>query len=256
MRLDSVCGSLAALCIAGLGALPLLADAADLTALAALQSKLDQAVLSADADALQTGREQALALGGAGEGGFMAAYLAAYASYRLGEIYEGERNQARDALNSCIDELEEVIDGQTGVLAAEGHALLAACYGSSTTYYRPPRVIMRGTRAQRHLDAALAAAADNPRVILQDAISDYSRPAMFGGDIERAGRKLREAADRFAEGAAVPEGYPAWGEAETWLYIGRVETAAGNTGEARSALEKALLLAPGYRAAEEALAAL
>ena len=55
--------------------------------------------------------------------------------------------------------------------------------------------------------------------------------------------------------AADPEA-PVWGEAETWFFIGQLHQEAGDQVAARAALEKALAIAPDYRAASDALAAL
>jgi hypothetical protein len=216
-----------------------------------LEQRLMTAHYRADGAALEAGRQQALGLAGAGDSGFFAGYLAAWASYRLAEVHQSDRNRARDLLNTCIDELTALVEGRSGAMAAEGHALLATCYGNSAAYYRPPRVIMRGTRSQRSLDQALALAPDNPRVILQDALSDYSRPAVFGGDVDRAAMKLERAVELF--GAGQVAGGLSWGEADAWLFLAKIRAAAGDGSGARSAAERALALAPGYKKVEEVL---
>ena len=219
-----------------------------------LEQRLMSAHYRADAAELMAGRQQALALAGPGDTGFFAGYLAAWASYRMAQVHEAERKLARDLLDGCIDELNELLEGRSGELAAEGHALLATCYGNSAAYYRPPRVIVRGNRAQRSLDQALALAPENPRVMLQDALSDYSRPAFFGGDVERAERKLERATELFA-GQQDAEGL-SWGEADAWLYLARIRAAAGDGDGARAAGERALALAPDYKEAQEVLSGL
>lgn len=208
----------------------------------------------ADAAALEAGRQQALALAGPGDAGFLAGYLAAWATNRLAQVHASDRSRARDLLNGCIDELNELVEGRSGELAAEGHALLATCYGNSAAYYRPPRVIMRGNRAQRSLDQALSLAPDNPRVILQDALSDYSKPALFGGDKDLAARKLERATELFAARQDA-EGLT-WGEADAWLYLAKIRAEAGDSGGARAAGERALALAPDYKAVQEVLSGL
>lgn len=219
-----------------------------------IEQQLMSAHFRADGAALEAGRQQALALAGPGDSGFLAGYLAAWASYRLAQVHESDRNRARGLLDGCIEELTTLLEGRSGELAAEGHALLATCYGNSAAYYRPPRVIVRGNRAQRNLDQALALAPDNPRVVLQDALSDYSRPAFFGGDVERAAQKLERATDLYA--GQQPGAGLSWGEADAWLYLAKIRAAAGDGAGARTAGERALALAPDYKEVQEVLAGL
>lgn len=225
-------------------------------ALEALEERISLAWYAQDLAGLESARADALALGGDGETAFLGGYYAALASFRIGELVADDRRRARDTFDTCIDELEKLLEGKTGELGGEGHALLAGCYGNSAAYYRPPRVIMRGNRAQRSLDRAAELAPGNPRVILQDALSDYSRPALFGGDVELAGRKLVEVTEIFATADERAAGHPSWGEPDAWLYIGRIRAAAGDAEGAREAFGRALELAPGFRLAEKDLAAL
>ncbi|MCC5794824.1 MAG: hypothetical protein JJT85_08830 [Chromatiales bacterium] len=228
--------------------------AGDASLLDALQERISAAWHAQDIDGLEAARAEALAFQGEGEIAFLAGYYAALASFRIGDLVADNRRRARDAFDACIDELEALLDeGVGGELAAEGHALLAGCYGNSAAFYRPPRVIMRGNRAQRNLERAAELAADNPRVILQDALSDYSRPAMFGGDVELAAQKLDSVAGIFDEGRDVPAGHPTWGAPDTWLYIGRIRAAVGDTEGASAAFSRALELAPDFRLARQDL---
>jgi len=244
-------GALLVFLVGGTGQL---AAAAGLSAeLLALEQRLLLAHHRMDAAELEAGRQQALALAGPDEQGYIAGYLAAWATLRLAQVHEADRSRARDLLNTCIDELNALVERQDGELAAEGHALLATCYGNSAAYYRPPRVIMRGNRAQRNLEQAVELAPDNPRVILQDALSDYSRPAMFGGDVQRAAAKLERATTLFAQ---QPADGLSWGEADAWLYLARIRAAAGDGAGAKDAAERALAVAPGYKAVEDLIAGL
>jgi tetratricopeptide (TPR) repeat protein len=133
--------------------------------------------------------------------------------------------------------------------------MLASCYGTSARYYTL-RAPARGLKAGTHIEEALRLAPDDPWVMLQDAIADASRPAAFGGDKERARRKLERAAALFAADRATGNAPSLWGEAETWLYLGRLHRDAGRSAEARQALERALALAPANRDVQEELAAL
>jgi tetratricopeptide (TPR) repeat protein len=180
-------------------------------------------------------------------------YYRAYSSYRIGELSGADKKAAKTALNECINELKAVVSGDPQM--AEAFALQATCYGTSTQYYML-RAATRGVASGKALERALELGPENPRVIFQDALGYYSRPGAFGGDKDKALERFREAAARFRAAPAASIGWPAWGEAESYLYIGRLEAAAGRAEQARAAFETGLDLAPGYLDIQEALAGL
>ena len=232
----------------------IVAEAAAGTAdLAALRERIDEAYYARDLQGIEAAREALLAAGRASAEADIAAYYAAYARFRQSLVAAGDKKAARRYLDGCITDLETLIERRPD--GARAHAMLASCYGTSAQFYilRAPA---RGLQAGRHLEQALKLAPDDPWVILQDAIADYSRPAAFGGDKERARTKLERAAALFQAERSAADAAPAWGEAETWLYLGRFHRDAGRTAEARQAFEKSLALAPQNRDAREDLAAL
>jgi tetratricopeptide (TPR) repeat protein len=75
------------------------------------------------------------------------------------------------------------------------------------------------------------------------------RPAIFGGDKTKAMELLKLAAEVFPNWRSPDQEAPVWGEAETWLCIARLHREAGSEDLARAAYNKALEIAPDYRAA-------
>jgi tetratricopeptide (TPR) repeat protein len=223
------------------------------TELAILRNEIDDAYFARDAARIEAVRAELLAPGRADGEADTALYYAAYARFRQSLVVAADKKAARRYLDGCIEDLETLVGRRPD--NARAHAMLASCYGTSAQYYLV-RAAGRGIQAGSHLDEARRLAPDDPWVILQDAISDYSRPVAFGGNKERAREKLQRAAALFAASHAPGETSGVWGEAEAWLYLGRLHRDAGRSVEARQAFEKALALAPANRDAQEELAAL
>jgi tetratricopeptide (TPR) repeat protein len=118
------------------------------------------------------------------------------------------------------------------------------------------KAMTHGPQAADAVAAALQLAPKNPRAHLADALVDYWRPARLGGDRARAFRKFKKATELFE---AVPAGaseFPSWGSADAYFWLGRCYVEQGDVAAARSALEKALLVAPDFAAARRQLAKL
>ncbi|RMF99299.1 MAG: tetratricopeptide repeat protein [Gammaproteobacteria bacterium] len=226
--------------------LPLSAGGA---ALDGLRERLQAAVYAGDSAELLA-IEEALA----GQEEDWARYELAYTRFRLAELaIDSDRRAAKRRLNQCIDELKTLLRERPA--EPEFLALLATCYGTSSALYML-RAATRGMAADRALRRALQLAPDNPRVRLQEGISLLYRPAAFGGDPAKAAAALRAAIDAFETWDAPTPQHPRWGQAEAWLYLARAWRRLDRLEDARSALQRALAIAPGYRAAERELAAL
>jgi hypothetical protein len=128
---------------------------------------------------------------------------------------------------------------------AEALALRAACFATPQELsggYAP----LAGHRARKDLERARQLAMRNPRVLLVDAMSDYTLAPAQGGNKERALGKLRQAVAAFEAERSGAEQLPGWGAAEAWWLLARDLLDHGDTVAARDALEHALLIAPEF----------
>lgn len=171
----------------------------------------------------------------------VATYYSAFARLRQSAIPGMAKDRARDYLDQCIQELAPLVRRRHD--DAPARALHASCLGASASHY-VLRAATRGIASSREMSAALTLAPDNPWVVLQDGISDFLTPAMFGGNKARALGKLRRAEQLFVASRPAGSTSPVFGEAETWLYIGRIQLALGQTDQARKSLARARTLAP------------
>jgi len=136
---------------------------------------------------------------------------------------------------------------------AEGLALRAACLSVGQEVsggYAP----FAGHRAHKDLERARQLAVRNPRVLLVDAMGDYTLAPSQGGNKERALGKLRQTVAAFEAERGGPEHLPGWGAAEAWLLLAQDLLDHGDTVAARDALEHALLIAPEFAQARRLMA--
>jgi tetratricopeptide (TPR) repeat protein len=218
------------------------------TQVMAVRDGIDMAVMLEDDDALAVYARQLSSLDGD-----WADYYRAYVDYRRSQIPGTAKKDAKRLLNECIEILNELIERRPDM--AEAYSLNASCNGISAQFYML-RAAARGSAANKSLQQALKLGAENPRVILQDAQSLIFRPALFGGDKEKAMERLKLALERFADWESPDPEAPVWGEAEAWLTIARLHRDQGRPDEARDAFAQALALAPSFRAAKDELAAM
>nr|MBO2488748.1 hypothetical protein [Gammaproteobacteria bacterium] len=131
---------------------------------------------------------------------------------------------------------------------AEAYALEAVCNGMPRSFLRLGA--LRGSCSRsRLLRTALSLEPQNPRVLLIDAMCNTSADeaanlARWHGVVEAFGQRLSRS------------GIPGWGEPEALVMLGEHHLRRGELLAAREAIERALLLAPDYRAARELIEAL
>ncbi|HVN45203.1 MAG TPA: hypothetical protein VMT66_08105 [Steroidobacteraceae bacterium] len=136
---------------------------------------------------------------------------------------------------------------------ADALALRAACLAVGAEIagsYAP----LAGHRAHKDLERARQLAQHNPRVLLVDAMSDYTLAPSQGGNKDRALGKLRQTVAAFEAERGGTEHLPGWGAAEAWLLLAQDLLDHGDTVAARDALERALLIAPEYVQARRLMA--
>jgi tetratricopeptide (TPR) repeat protein len=181
-------------------------------------------------------------------------YHLAHAEYRFGLLL-GER-RARDAeaaLSDCIDQLKQLL--QQDAKSVEALALQAAC-DSDLARYKRLEARGLGMRADDRLREAYALAPRNPRVLYLIAVQGLARSKPGSEENQRAFAELQLAAQIFDQSSATSIDVPGWGHAETYLALGMQLQARGDLLGARNWLEKSLIVAPDYKAAQKQLASL
>jgi tetratricopeptide (TPR) repeat protein len=225
--------------------------------LGTLRDDIEHAWNQRDMQAMEAGRQAILELESSPESTAsqrdLAIYLGAYTRLRQSQLAADRKEQARHYLEDCITALEALLKRRND--DAEARALLGSCYGASSRYYFLGAA-WRGLEAGRQISVAVEQAPESAWVVFQDGVSDYEKPMVVGGSKKRAISKLTRAAGLFAASRSPGSAQPVWGEAETWLYIGRAHLALGETEAAREALQTGLAMAPDSRDIREALQAL
>jgi hypothetical protein len=171
-----------------------------------------------------------------------AVYLRDLAALRLVQLGVRDRDTLR-RLEACAR--RQASAGATGRAAAEAAVLAAACSLEAGD--------------ERRLEQALAAArasdADHPRIALVEAWR-LDRAAESGAS------EPADLAAKWHEAVAAFEAFPpslddpGWGQAEALVGLAEFSFKRGETRAARDLVERALLLAPDYRAAVELRAAI
>ena len=180
------------------------------------------------------------------------AYHLAYAQWRLAQLLtvrsqSGSRSTIVRAMEACAKHSQEAVIADARF--ADAYAIQAACPASariaSLTLGGKGNSDRTSCRA-RALDAAASLAPDNPRVRLI--------AALCAGETEDP-EKLRQLVAAFDAAPPRTSRTPDWGHAESLALLGRSYLTRGEPVAARDALERALVIAPDYRTAQEWLQA-
>ncbi|MEM1080158.1 MAG: hypothetical protein AAGH65_01115 [Pseudomonadota bacterium] len=180
-----------------------------------VQQHIQSALIEGDAAALAELRE-ALSTWTNDQPGWTH-YWQAYLSFRLINLERDE--DAREAhMLACKASAETAIE--SGEQSGESHALLASCLGRLAA--GGMMAGMRyGTDSSNMLDESIFIAPDNPRVLMLAAVSDYNKPVIWGGDIDRAERRLREAVEGIEMNPIndAEPWRPAWGQVDVYGHL-------------------------------------
>ena len=184
-------------------------------------------------------------------------YASAYKQFRLLQeaVLAKRDSDAKRAGDACVTTLDALIQRQPR--SFEALALQSACYGYLANL-GGMAAIRNGSRSGKSIEAALALAPKNPRVILVDGFGLYFRPKFVGGDKGKGCARIREATKAFdannSNGAASASGSALdWGAAEAHYWSGRCARDSSDATTARAEFEKALVLDPNLAVAKKAL---
>ena len=176
-------------------------------------------------------------------------YHLAHAHYRYGQLLAATHAKgAEAALSDCIDDLKPLLERDQR--SAESYILQAACYDALAPLRSVQALLLLRSRASDRLASAAALAPRNPRYLLVKAEQELQRGKP--GSIERqlGFTDLQAAVARFDESSSTNTDEPGWGHAQAYLLLGTELKSRGDKVQARNLIEKALLVAPDYKAAE------
>jgi tetratricopeptide (TPR) repeat protein len=181
-------------------------------------------------------------------------YHLAHAQYRFGLLAQGKRaHDAAPAFSDCVDQLKFVLEQD--VKSVEALVLQSVCYGELAKHRRLEAVLLR-SKADERLNAAFKLDPRNPRVLYFMAEEGFSRSKPRSPEAERAFAELQESAKIFDQSSATRNDVPGWGHAQAYLALGAQLQSRGDSLGARNWIEKALIVAPDYKAAQRQMAGL
>jgi hypothetical protein len=181
-------------------------------------------------------------------------YHLAHAEYRFGLLSKQHKgNEAATAFGACVEVLRPALDAT--VKSAEVLLLQSACYAELADT-KPMEGVMLRSRAGDRLKEAVKLAPRNPRVVLYPAQQELAHAKPGTAERQHAFAQLQLAAQLFEASSATSADTPGWGHAEAYMALSHELQLRGDTLGARNWIEKALIAAPDYKAAQRQLAAL
>jgi hypothetical protein len=181
-------------------------------------------------------------------------YHLAHAEYRYATLAAEQRPHAAErALSDCVDQLQAILDRDAQ--SVEALALISACYADLAGFKTVQSGFFRKRAADR-LAMAYQLAPRNPRVLLLLATHELARAPHDSPERAQALARLRLAADLFERSSATSPDAPGWGDAQAYLALGRESVLQGDALGARNWIERALIAAPDYKAAQRVRAEL
>lgn len=184
----------------------------------------------------------------------MKEYYAAYGSWKLAQLYAdetsapagkpGSRGPAGKAAQTCVRHIRLAL--KLDPRMAEAHAIDAVCTALA------PGFTMTSCARSKALQTALELDPGNPRIHLIEMLCSIDNTEVSSAtQIE----KLRALATAFESAPPSRPGKPDWGQAEALALLGQNYLQRGDPLAARDAIERALVIAPDYRRAQELLQA-
>jgi hypothetical protein len=181
-------------------------------------------------------------------------YHLAHAEYRRGMLAAAAGGrEAEGAFSDCVDALKPVLSEDAK--AVEALVLQSACYSGLADHRKLQSVLLR-SRADERLETALKLAPRNPRAVFLSSMNGLRQAKPGSVEQQRAFAQLQLAAQLFDGSSATNIDTPGWGHAEAYLALGRELQSRADLLGARNWIEKSLLAAPDYKAAQRQLALL
>lgn len=181
-------------------------------------------------------------------------YHLAHAEYRYALLVgEGRPKDSEPALRECIQQMKALL--AQDAKSAEALVLQSVCY-SNLARLGIGQAGRDRARAADGLKAAAAIAPGNPRVVYFQSLDALARAVPGSPENQSAFQQLQRAVKLFEDSSATRDDVPGWGHAEAFLELGRRLQERGDVVGARNWIEKSLIVAPDYKAAQRQLAAL
>jgi hypothetical protein len=181
-------------------------------------------------------------------------YDLAHAQYRLGLLTaDRDPRRAQNAFEACDTQLKPLLRADPA--SVESLALQSACLSNLAPFKKYEAVLLRARAADR-LATAVRLAPQNPRVAFLAALQALDRSPHGSADYARAFARLESAVRLFERSSQTDVDSPSWGHAVAYLELGRQLIWQGDVVGARNWIEKALLVAPDFKAARRQLAEL
>jgi hypothetical protein len=178
-------------------------------------------------------------------------YHLAHAQYRRG-LLSGARSghEAESAFSDCIDELKPLLTQDA--TSVEPLILQSACYAGLADHRTLESVLLR-SRSDERLKTALKFAPRNPRAVFLSSMEGMRQAKPGSLQRQQAFAQLQLAGQLFDASSATNIETPGWGHAEAYLALGRELQTRGDQLGARNWIEKSLIAAPDYKAAQRQL---
>lgn len=184
----------------------------------------------------------------------MREYYAAFGSWKLAQLYSeeaGGKPAARASLNKATQDCQRHAQAaiQLDPRSGEVHAIAAIC-GALAPGLTPTKGFAR-TNCSRSKSLRIAQELEptNPRIKLVEVLCFDDRELAAAAYVQ----KLRATVDAFETAPPSRPGKPDWGQAEALLLLGQNYLQRGDLVAARDVIERALVIAPDYRRAQELL---
>jgi tetratricopeptide (TPR) repeat protein len=178
-------------------------------------------------------------------------YHLAHAQYRRGLLADRESpREAESAFSDCIDQLKSLVAHD--VKSAEALLLQSACYAGLARHRSLEAVLLR-SKSEDRLNSALKLAPRNPRAVFLSSMDGLVRAKPGSAEQKREFAQLQLAVQLFDASPATDIDAPGWGHAEAYLALGRELQSRGDQLGARNWIEKSLIVAPDYKAAQRQL---